>query len=63
MRVEVTDLVGCLDWAIGRFMPRNVAPSPTYLEDALHDGLEELGIGLKLRKGLDFLRSPDSRQA
>ena len=63
MAVEEFNLVWCPNWAIGKFMLQSAAPSPTCREGVLHDGLEELGIGLKLRRDLSFLRLQGSRRA
>jgi hypothetical protein len=44
-------------------MAQSVGLSPTFREDVLPGGLEELGIGLRLRRGLGFWRLAGSKQA
>ena len=56
MAVEAIGLIWCLDWVIGRFMLQSAGPSLSCPEGVLHGGLEESGIGLRLRKGLGFWR-------
>jgi hypothetical protein len=65
MAVEAIGIAWCHDWVTGRFMAQSVGLSPTFREDVLPGGLEELGIGLRLRlrRGLGFWRLAGSKQA
>jgi len=62
MALEENCLVWCVDWAIGKFMPRSAGLSRTYPEGVLEGGLGELGIGLKLKKALGFWPLPVLRR-
>ena len=63
MAVEAIGIAWCLDWVTGRFMAQSVGLSPTFREDVLPGGLEELGIGLRLWRGLGFWRLAGSKRA